>query len=146
MKNDTVHDEFLRSVARCWLAFKAAARQYLKEQGWDLTFEQAATLSMLHKEDGQNLKTISEMTDRDRTTTTRMIDGLEKRDMVVRVPDQNDNRQKRIYLTHKGQKYMEDLQARTSTFMEMTMGQESEKDLSSVVTVLERVADHLEKK
>ncbi len=146
MREETIHDEFLRAVARCWLSFKGVARQYLKEQGWDLTFEQAMTLSMLQEEDGLNLKAIAEKTDRDRTTTTRMIDGLEKRDMVVRVPDQNDNRQKRIYLTRNGRKYMEDLDERSSGFVEMTMGQESEKDLKLAAKVLERVAARMGEK
>lgn len=49
------------------------------------------------------------MVGRDETMTARFIDGLEKSDYVVRIPDEKDRRKKRIYLTHKGRSSREEL-------------------------------------
>ncbi len=42
-------------------------------------------------------------------SVTRLIDGLEKRNLVVRTPDKVDRRQKFIYLTNKGKEFQQEL-------------------------------------
>ncbi|MEL6589144.1 MAG: hypothetical protein AAFQ68_03650, partial [Bacteroidota bacterium] len=47
---------------------------------------------------------------------TRAISVLEQKNFVVRVPDQLDRRQKRVFLTHQGRQVQEEM---------MRIGQES---------------------
>jgi len=75
----------------------------------DITVEQWMILLLLWKENGQFQQQLADGMCKDKTTLTRQIDGLEKRNIIVRVPDKIDRRQKRIYLTAKGKKLEQEL-------------------------------------
>ena len=60
---------------------------------------------LLWKENGQFQQQLADGSYKDKTTLTRQIDGLEKRNLIVRVPDKIDRRQKRGYLTNKGKRF-----------------------------------------
>ena len=72
-------DEFLSNLGRCWLTMKRAGRKLLVELEIDLTMEQVMALKILDNEEGLNASEIAERADRERTTMTRMLDGLERR-------------------------------------------------------------------
>ncbi len=72
------------------------------EGGFDVTVEQWAILVHLWQQDGQFQQQLAICSFKDKTSITRLIDGLEKRNLVVRIPDRLDRRQKLIYLTAKG--------------------------------------------
>ncbi len=72
------------------------------EHGEDATVEQWKILVRIKIEDGQTQNQLSISLNKSESSTTRLIHGLEKRNLVVRIPDQIDGRTKRIYLTHKG--------------------------------------------
>jgi DNA-binding MarR family transcriptional regulator len=70
--------------------------------GYHVTNEQWIILSVLWDKEGINQQELSNLSDRDKTSITRLIDSLEKNNIVVRVPDKSDRRNKMIYLTKKG--------------------------------------------
>jgi DNA-binding MarR family transcriptional regulator len=76
--------------------------RHLKKNGFNISHEQTILLQKLWEEDGQHQKALSICTDKDKYCITRLLDNMEKNDLVVRIPDENDRRTKRIYLTHKG--------------------------------------------
>lgn len=90
---------WVRCVTR---AIRARFNQNLHKAGFDLSSEQWAVLVTLWHKDGQTQKYLGEITMLDKTNITRLIDGLEARNLVIRVPDQIDRRQKLIYLTRAG--------------------------------------------
>lgn len=77
--------------------------------GYDVTVEQWIVLVNLWHRDGQFQQQLADISGKDKTSITRLIDGLEKRNIVVRVPDAVDRRHKRIYLTNKGKKLQNEL-------------------------------------
>lgn len=77
--------------------------------GYDVTVEQWIILLKLWHQNGQFQQQLAENTGKDKTSITRLIDGLEKRNLVVRVPDTIDRRCKRIYLTNKGKALQKEL-------------------------------------
>ena len=79
------------------------------DQGFDVTCEQWSVLVNLWQKNGQSQQDLAGTTCRDKTSMTRLIDNMEKRNLVVRVPDKKDRRQKRIYLTPKGLNLQEKL-------------------------------------
>lgn len=101
-KNKDCHDEYISLSAKIWLTAKHHFKNILKEKKYDLTFEQILVLYILDETEGMNLGAVAEKADRERTTISRMVDGLEKRNLVVRVPDKVDKRQKLLYLTNLG--------------------------------------------
>ena len=70
--------------------------------GFDVTSEQWMILILLWDEDGRYPCQIADIIGKDRAAVTRLIDGLEKRNLVVRINDKKDRRQKQIYLTPQG--------------------------------------------
>lgn len=88
-------------------------RQYIqvriKEQGVNITFEMLEVLSFLWKKDGANQQEIADMTLRDKSSMTYLIDNLVKRNMVKRVEDENDRRNKLIFLTAEANALKEQL-------------------------------------
>ncbi|MGI4020646.1 MAG: MarR family winged helix-turn-helix transcriptional regulator [Janthinobacterium lividum] len=88
-------------------------RQYIqvriKEHGVNITFEMLEVLSFLWKKDGANQQEIADMTLRDKSSMTYLIDNLVKRNMVKRVEDENDRRNKLIFLTNEAKALKEQL-------------------------------------
>jgi len=72
------------------------------KHGIDVTSEQWMILLLLWQEDGRFSSQIADIIVKDRAVVTRLVDGLEKRNLVVRIKDKNDSRQKQVYLTSKG--------------------------------------------
>lgn len=83
-----------------------AGRMNLKfaEAGHDVTIEQWIVLSVLVSENGQCQQVIADIVGIDKTSMTRMLDGLEKRRLIRRKSDQSDMRFKKIYVTSAGRK------------------------------------------
>ena len=74
---------------------------------------------------------------------TRMIDGLERRNLVVRVPDKTDGRNKLVYLTHEGRRITEDLDEHAGKFEARAFAGLTDKELAEVARVLEQVSRNL---
>jgi len=74
----------------------------IREQGIDLTFEMLEILSCLWKKDGVNQQELADLTLRDKSGITYLIDNLVKRQIVTRVEDEKDRRNRLVYLTEKG--------------------------------------------
>ena len=72
-----------------------------EEGGVDLTPEMWTVLSRLVARDGQYQSELAAATYRDRPNMSRILAGMEQRDLVFRRPDAEDRRKTRIYLTPK---------------------------------------------
>ena len=77
--------------------------------GFDVTSEQWMILILLWGEDGRSPYQIADIIGKDRAAVTRLIDGLEKRNLVVRVNDKKDRRHKQVYLTSQGKEMEQNL-------------------------------------
>jgi DNA-binding MarR family transcriptional regulator len=77
--------------------------------GYDVTVEQWCILMQLWRQDGQRQQYLADNACKDKTSVTRLIDGLEKRNLVARVVDRVDRRQKFVYLTHRGRALQKEL-------------------------------------
>ncbi len=73
-----------------------------KAKNFNVTPEQWAVMSYLHKEDGLYQKQIADFLFKDKPTVTRILDILEKRNLVIRISDEKDRRKFKIYLTQDG--------------------------------------------
>jgi len=111
--------------------------------GHDVTTEQWRLLRCLQRRDGQRQQDLANFVHKDKTLITRIIDSMEKRDLVVRVPDRLDRRQKLIYLTNKGKRLQEELmQIAQKTSLEAQQGIK-EEHLDIFTNVLTKIQDNL---
>lgn len=76
--------------------------------GLKITIEQWSVLYHLWKEDGKSQQELCNATFRDKPSITRLVDNLEKLQLVKRVPSDNDRRINLIYLTRQAQKLQEE--------------------------------------
>lgn len=79
-------------------------RKKLEEDGATQSVQPShiGVLVDLWMQDGVCQQDLAVATIKDKGTITRVLNFLEQENLVVRVPDRNDKRNKLIYLTHKG--------------------------------------------
>ena len=83
-------------------ASTAIARRLQKKintSGINLTIEQWSVLYHLWKQDGMSQQELCNSTFRDKPSNTRLVDNLEKLQLVKRVASESDRRINCIYLT-----------------------------------------------
>lgn len=115
-----------------------------RQAGYNISIAHWIVLSHLWQEDGRNQQELGGMTDRHKTAITRAVNWLEERSFVVRVPDNQDRRNKLIYLTHKGKKLKEELfPFAIETIEEAVAGIPKEK-LEACKSVLHKIFKNLE--
>jgi|SRR5687768_415994 len=81
---------------------KYELHQTFQAKGYDITPEQWAVLNRLWEEDGLSQVELAERTFKDKPGTTRILNLLEKKRIVVRRLDENDRRILRVFLTKTG--------------------------------------------
>ena len=75
---------------------------FFKTNAIDLTKVQIIMLRMLSQNDGQPQNNLAYVTDRDKTSLTRLITTMEKKGLVKRVASKEDRRVNNIFITPKG--------------------------------------------
>ncbi len=91
-------------------ASTAIARRLQKKfnsNSLNLTIEQWSVLYHLWKEDGKSQQELCNATFKDKPSITRLVDNLEKLNLVKRVPDEGDRRINKVILTKTAQKLQE---------------------------------------
>lgn len=89
-------------VAKTSNILKLRLHRAFKQHGFNITPEQWAVMNILWKEDGQPQKEIAKRVFKDNSNLTRMLDLLEKDNLVERRRHETDRRSYRIFLTRKG--------------------------------------------
>jgi DNA-binding MarR family transcriptional regulator len=127
-------------------ASTAIARRLQKkfnQAGINLTIEQWSVLYQLWKEDGKSQQELCNATFRDKPSITRLIDNLEKLNLVKRVSDDKDRRINKVFLSKQALKLQEDtMQLAEETLNEALEGVPADQvDLCK--EVLQKVYDNL---
>lgn len=119
------NNQFKRGELYSFITGKAStaiARRLQKKfntAGLNLTIEQWSVLYHLWKQDGISQQELCNATFRDKPSITRLVDNLEKLQLVKRVPSESDRRINLIYLTRQSQK----LQDETMLMAEETLNE-----------------------
>jgi DNA-binding MarR family transcriptional regulator len=72
-----------------------------QDAGIDVSYEQWSILVHLYRQDGLSQQALARTAVKNKAAVTRLLNGLEKKNIVLRIPDQNDKRSNLIYLTNK---------------------------------------------
>jgi len=118
--------------------------QYFKMNGYDVTTEQYRILINLWNKDAQNQQELAEATFKSKTSITRLINGLEKKNLVVRIPDNADHRNNLIYLTKKGKELPEVLTGLAKKVLKQAQVDISEEEIETCKMVLCKVIQNIE--
>ncbi len=128
------------------MAATAVARRLQKnfrQAGLEITIEQWSVLYHLWKEDCLSQQELCNRTFRDKPSITRLIDNLEKQNLVKRMPSKTDRRINLVCLTEAAR----GLQQITIDLANQTMDEAligvSKTEIETVRQVLQRVYDNL---
>jgi len=114
-----------------------------KQANVDITIEQWSVLYHLWKQDGLSQQQLCDATFRDKPSITRLVDNLEKLNLVKRVASKEDRRINMIYLTQQAQ----DLQEQTMGLANQTLNEALEGVTNGQIEiakeVLQKVYDNL---
>ena len=88
-------------------------------------------------------KELGEICFRDKPSITRIIDSLEKKSLVVRVPDQIDHRIKRVVLTKAGKQLFYDVLPIMEKTREEVRGNIPEEEIQIFKNVLSKIIKNL---
>lgn len=72
------------------------------EEGYNISIEEWIALAFLWRFDDKNQQQLGELLIQDKTAVTRLIDNMEKNDLVKRMVNPTDKRNKIINLTNSG--------------------------------------------
>ena len=111
--------------------------------GLEISLDQWLVLGPVWKNDGISQKEISEYCGKDKTSVTKIIDTLEKKNLVVRVTDQLDHRVKRVVLSQKGRElFLSALPVMAQTRDELRSGI-SDKEIEALKSILSKIYKNL---
>jgi len=107
------NNQFKKSELYSFITGKASTaiarrlQKNFKQAGVEITIEQWSVLYHLWKEDGMSQQQLCEATFRDKPSITRLVDNLEKQQLVKRVASKHDRRINMIYLTPEASQLQE---------------------------------------
>ena len=113
-------------------------------EGVNISTEQWSFLACLWQKDKVTQQALCTLTLKDKPSMTRLIDNLEKRNLVIRVADHNDRRINLIHLTDAGMT----LQAKATEIVQKiaskTLNNITDEELNICRSVLKKIMTNLQ--
>ena len=117
--------------------------QNVFNSGLDISMDQWMILGPIWQLESPSQKELGEICFRDKSSITRIIDSLEKKSLVVRVPDQIDHRIKRVILTNAGKQLFYDVLPIMEKTREEVRGDIPEEEIQIFKNVLSKIIKNL---
>lgn len=95
-------NNFARLVGEVTTELARKVESQMKGAELPITPEQYRVMAVLWTKDGISQIELAARSRRDRASTTRIVDLLEEKRLVARIPDRNDRRINLVYLTKHG--------------------------------------------
>lgn len=123
---------------------KYELHQTFQAKGYDVTPEQWAVLNRLWEKDGLSQVELAERTFKDKPGTTRILNLLEKKRIVVRHPDESDGRVLRVFLTKTGKDLKDKLIPCAEEVLAKSGKNLTKEELAQFKITLHRILGNLE--
>lgn len=118
-------------------------KEQARERGIDMTREQFILLKMLHCNDGVPQSELAFITENNKSSITRLINTMEKKNLVARIPSTEDGRVNHIYLTKKGRTvFMEIFPLVNKLRLEIEQGI-SQEEMQTTINVLQKMLKNI---
>jgi DNA-binding MarR family transcriptional regulator len=125
------------------IAIARRLQKKLNASGLNLTIEQWSVLYHLWKEDGKSQQELCNATFRDKPSITRLVDNLEKLNLVKRVADEKDRRINKVFLTKAAQKLEEQTMLLANETLNEALEGVPPEHIDLCKEVLQKVYDNL---
>jgi len=111
----------------------------LCENGIELTRVQLILLYKLKEADGQPQHNLAYLTNRDKASLARLLNTMEKKNLVARIPSKSDNRINHIYLTKHGDEMLKNAAPVMTDILSQIQEGISESEIDNVIKVLKKI-------
>lgn len=115
------------------------------DAGFDVSYEQWSILVHLYRKDGQTQQELSNAAIKDKAAITRLLNVLEKKNLVLRIPDRNDKRSKLVYLTNKAKDFKTDLIAIVEDLLEEAKQNVSPEEMDQCKSTLNKIFSNFDR-
>lgn len=113
------------------------------ERGMDITVDQWVLMKFIHEHPGCSQITIAENAFKDAASITRMLDLLSKKEFIERQPIENNRRQFSIYLTNKGESYVDEHIEFVQQLRDEGTAGLTDKEIKTLKSMLFRIQNNL---
>ena len=146
MQGNKISDPTINAVCMVALYMKLNAIQIFRSHNFDVTPEQFGILWLLYENGCLYQRQLSQRLFKDRANITRMINILEKRELVCRKEDAHNKRIHKIYLTEEGIKKVESIVPALKQIEKYVYNNISEEEKSTLIKILGKILVNLESK
>ncbi|MCQ2141782.1 MAG: MarR family transcriptional regulator [Bacteroidales bacterium] len=129
------------NLAAC--KYKQYISRLLKENGIDLTPEQFLLIDLLWNQGAMSQQSIADTMQKDKNSVTKLVDGLERKQLVVRVKDKHDRRSNLVHLTQKAEAMKSATKEKGISMLEEILVGISEEELKSFLDVLAKMNQNM---
>ncbi|MGD8427162.1 MAG: MarR family transcriptional regulator [Balneolaceae bacterium] len=131
---------------RIGLTIKALVRKInacFSHHDIDLTIGQMVILKLLNEDDGLRQHSLSEILNKDKSAVLRQINCLEKKHFLIKTPDPEDKRMKKLVLTKPGLKTLKNALKIENILLERVLDDIDEQDLKTFYNVLQEIQENV---
>ena len=137
------HEIFDILVGKVSTAINRAFLRSFANEGIEISTEQWSVLACLWQKDKVTQQALCTLTLKDKPSMTRLIDKLEKANLVTRVADHNDRRINLIHLTEAGSTLQQKATELVNEIVAKTLSNITEEELNVGRTVLKKILSNL---
>ena len=123
---------------------KLGLRHAFQEKGFDFTAEQWGVLISLYGSEGIHQSKLGDRVGKDRHNITRILNLMEKKGYIRRIPDKHDRRRYNILLTKKSREIEEILTSTVIDFIEKAFTGLTQMQITEMQKVHEYIIKNIE--
>ncbi|MDT8717598.1 MarR family transcriptional regulator [Clostridium sp. 19966] len=112
---------------------------------YDITAEQWNVLLRLSDNEKINQKQLSEKTGKDQPTVARILDILERKELIVRQLSKEDRRAFLVCITEKGRKYAEEIEPFVEENFKKMLEGVPQEEIDIYLKVLTKIEENIDK-
>lgn len=138
-----LHDNIIYQVSRIDRFFSNELSRRFRSKGKDITSEQFSILVLLFYQENISQQEMADQLERDKTTISRVVQGMLKKDLIQWNENPEDRRQKRISLTEKGRNIQTELVQVSGTLYEEVLQEIYTRDLTIALKVIQQLITNI---
>lgn len=140
---EKIHDTVGFYIGYTARLFRNTIMKVFLESGYDITAEMWQVLMMLWYKNGLSQQEIISCIGKEKTTITRIINNMERRNLIIRVPDRKNRRNNLIYLTHYGKELRNTLVPIVENIQSKAISNLKEDEINELKRILKQIQNNL---
>ncbi|MFA7658256.1 MAG: MarR family transcriptional regulator [Candidatus Gastranaerophilaceae bacterium] len=137
-------ESIIYAMEQTVIYFKIKGAQFFNQLHMGVTIDQFITLDAIYANNDICQRDLSKLILKDRSNTGRILNILEENGFIKRIVETKNNRLvKKIYITERGKRVIEDNQEKLRTAFEKVFDDVSEEEFAALRQTLDKLKGHL---